>query len=370
MAKRTRRTDPHRPGVIVPSQYRYVLSYNCATSDGGWPVPSFGINCALDRRVELKDAETGKITYINGEHDDDGECCQCGLLGAGKKVISGPGKCAVCGAGFVYGDIWQHVPTGEYIHLGHDCATKYDMLADRSDWEAADAATRRRIQADITRAANDRRMVEFCETQPGLLDALNVEHEIVADIKRKLREYGSISTGQIALVRKIAHEVLHPEDAPPPEVKIQAPAGKVTFRGTVVSRKNQETNYGITTRITVKVTTPEGVWLAWGTAPAALLDATYNHGGLKGCEVEITATLQPGNEPHFAIMKRPRGKALTRNCDHSGEPCSGCQRDSQEWCPVQLAPWQIEELRVRHEEALRLQAQLREQGVLPRAAAS
>ncbi len=350
MAKRTKRTDPHRPGVIVPSQYRYVLSYNCATSDGGWPVPSFGINCALDRRVTIKDAETGKETIINGEHDADGECCQCGLLASGKTVVSGPGKCAVCGAAFVYGDIWQHVPTGEYIHLGHDCADKYNMLADRSEWELADARTRRAIEAQMTREANEKRLVEFCQGHEGLLDALNVEHALIADIKSKLRTYGSISDKQIKLVRKIAYEAMHPEEKPP-EVNIPAPTGKVTFRGTVVSRKTQETAYGNTTRITVKVTTPEGVWLAWGTVPAAITDATYQHGGVKGCAVELTATLQAGRDPHFAIMKRPRGKVIRKVCDDlpSGEMCSGCRHESEQWCPVQLAPWQIQELQARHE---------------------
>ena len=369
MAKRTARTDPHRPGVIMPSQYSYVLSYNCATSDGGWPIPSFGINCELDRRVILKDQETGKETIINGKHDADGECCQCGLLGAGKTVRSGPGKCTVCGASFVYGDIWKHEPTGEYIHLGHDCADKYQLLADRSEWEMADAKARRTAIAMATRASNEGRMLRFCEKHEGLLEVLSVEHEILADIKRKLREYGSLSDKQIAFARRLAHEVQHPE-AKVVEVNVPAPTGKVTFRGIVVSRKLQETNFGQTPRIAVKVTTPEGTWLAWGTEPAALSDATYLHGGTKGCEVELTATLQPGKDPHFAIMKRPRGKALVRNCDRSSEPCEGCSRESQTWCPVQKEPWQIEEDRIRHEHALALQQELRNKGVLPQAVAS
>ncbi len=320
MAKRAARTDPHRPGAIMPSQYSYVLSYNLSTSEDGWPIPSFGINCALDRRVTIKDQDTGKETITNGKHDADGECCQCGLLDSGKKVLNGPGKCTVCGAAFIYGDIWKHEPTGEYIHLGHDCAEKYQLLADRSEWEMADAKARRVAITMATRASNEGRMLRFCEKHDGLLVALQLEHPVVQDIKRKLREYGDLSPKQIALVFRLANSKDNPE---PEEVTVKAPTGKMKFRGVLVSKKNKETYYGIVTKIVVKVTTPDGVWLAWGTAPSGLYETTTLPQGVTtslnpviGDEVEISCTLEAGSGPeakeHFVFMKRPRGKVVRR----------------------------------------------------------
>ncbi len=313
-----KRTDPHRPGAIVPAHYRYVFSYNCATTDGGWPIPSCGINCELDRRVTNAD---GSVT--NGAHDADGECCQIGLLQSGKTVKTGPGKCSVCGAHFVYGDVWEHEPTGEYIHLGHDCAAKYSMLADRSAWELADARARHNAAVQGLRAAKALRVAEFLDAHPGLSQAFEVEHEIIGDIKAKLREYGSISPKQIALVMRLADETRNPRA---PEATVPAPIGKQSFRGTVVSTKAYDSDYGTQIKMTVKVTTPQGVWLAWGTAPAACLADSCNHGGLKGCEVEIKTTLKAGRDAHFAIMGRPRGKVLKLAC---GPDCYSCKRETQ-----------------------------------------
>ncbi len=135
---RNNRSDPHRPGAIVPADYEYVFSYNLATSEGGWPIPSLGINCELDRRYIRKN-DDGTETVVNGSHDADGLCCVVGMRGRGHKFFdgSGAGKCSVCGTCYIYGDVWRHVPTGEHIHLGHTCAAKYSMLADRSEWELA-----------------------------------------------------------------------------------------------------------------------------------------------------------------------------------------------------------------------------------------
>lgn len=96
---------------------------------------------------------------------------------------------------------------------------------------------------------------------------------------------------------------------------ILAPTGRQTFRG-VVSTKSQEGGYGVEYKMTVKVTTAEGTWLAWGTIPSALLESVpVGERGriytLRGLEVEITATLQRGKDEHFAIAKRPTGRVLS-----------------------------------------------------------
>jgi hypothetical protein len=138
-----KRTDPHRPGAIVPADYEHVLSYNGATSQDGWPVPSFGINCELDGRT-WRDAEGNVVPQssrkavrcVNGKHADDGRCCVMGLLHvADVRMVGNACRCTVCGTEFVYGEVWLHVPTGEHVHVGHICGRKYELLADRSAFE-------------------------------------------------------------------------------------------------------------------------------------------------------------------------------------------------------------------------------------------
>jgi len=79
--------------------------------------------------------------------------------------------------------------------------------------------------------------------------------------------------------------------------------------------------YGTTMKITVKVTEANGCWLAWGTMPESLYGTctwvdgkSINTSAQVGDEVEFTATLQPGNEPHFVFFKRPsKARIVQRN---------------------------------------------------------
>lgn len=294
----TKRTDPHRTGAIVPENYTYVASYALPTSDGGWPVPGWRINCEIERRREERDDAGKLVRVINGEHDADGLCCMVAMLHIARLRFSehgGTGKCSVCGAHFGTGDVWRHNPTGEHINIGHNCADKYEMLAERGDFDAA-MVSRDRARAAHRLAEENRKAVEsFCADHPGLADDLAVEHHIISDIAAKLRRFHSISDKQVALVRKIAAEARNP---PPAEKHVDAPEGRVVVRGKVVSTKVDEMYGGV--KMTVKVETPAGSWLAWGTAPSAILG-----NGLKGCEVEFTATLKRGRDPHFAILSRP-----------------------------------------------------------------
>nr|NIO76640.1 hypothetical protein [Armatimonadota bacterium] len=144
---------------------------------------------------------------------------------------------------------------------------------------------------------------------PGLAEALETDHHIVRDIAYRFRRFCELSPKQIALVMKLHNEAMNPE---PEEKHVPAPEGRKTFRGIVVSQKVHDNGYGSQVKITVKVETPEGSWLAWGTCPALILDSRplgiYD---LRGSEVEIRATLSRSDrDEHFAFMKRPQGNLL------------------------------------------------------------
>lgn len=338
------RTDPHRPGAIIPAEYEHVLWYAGATTEAGWPVPSQGINCELDRRVVDAD---GKILR-NGEHDADGRCCVVGLRKSGAKFAAtgGTGSCSVCSTWFVYGEIWKHTPTGEHINVGHVCAEKYGLLRDRSEIELLRerraAAKASHLQAEATKA----KKAVFFAANPGLEAALALKgdtkaHGILADLSSKLSRW-ELSPKQIALAFKLANEIKNP---PPAEKHVPAPEGRTVVEGLVISAKTYTSDFGDNFKATVKVETPEGSWLAWVTIPASVSDeyfaavnaqqARYEElyvaggvdalehpekytrealgilergdlcGWLRGKVVSFTATLTRGNEPHFAFGKRP-----------------------------------------------------------------
>ena len=93
------------------------------------------------------------------------------------------------------------------------------------------------------------------------------------------------------------------------EKHVPAPVGdNVTVRGAVVSLKERFTQYGATWKMTVKVQTPDGSWLVWGTVPRALANSHV------GDTVEFTAKLEAARDAapntHFVFAKRPRNAKL------------------------------------------------------------
>ena len=292
-----KRTDIHRPGAIIPAHYRYFCSYALGTVVDNWPVPPWNIDIVMKLQKEQTFVKTGGI-----------------------------GNCSICGAHFIYGDVWVHEPTGHHLHVGHDCAAKYEMLADRSEFELEHGRLKAAAARECHRAMRAKERKAFLEAHSGLEKALETDHRIVQDIKARFLEFCVLSDKQIALVQKIALEASKPPEEQ--EKTVTAPASsdkRVTFSGVVVSAKTMDSAYGESYKMTVKVTTPEGVWLAWGTVPANILDsAPYGTQGrlqnLRGATVEVTATLKPGRDAHFALMGRPSGRLVSLSPDAPDAP--------------------------------------------------
>lgn len=324
--RRSRRTDAHRPGAIVPTDYVILTSYALATECGGWPVPPIGVENVIAFQNEAR--------------------------AAGKRIFGSLGKCGVCGASYKYGDLWRHEPTGEIVHLGHDCADKYELVADRMDFERELDGARRKSAREHAREIKAERVAGFLAAREGLAVALETDHYISRDLKAKLAQYGELSDAQVKLAFKLEKDVADraKRDAERAlEIMVPAPQGKrITFQGTVVGAKVVKSQYGSTLKITVKVETESGSWLAWGTCPTSV------HGGagaegiwsdaetaawraagkdgnattgerLRGRRVEITATLKPGREPHFAVMDRPKGKLLDAASAVPAAEVYGCE---------------------------------------------
>lgn len=137
----------------------------------------------------------------------------------------------------------------------------------------------------------------FLAQNPGLAADLALNHPVLADMNARLRRFGSLSDPTVAYARKLANDVRNPERHVP------APEGRVTVTGTVVSVKWHESNYGGSYKMTVKVATDDGSWLAWGSVPSKLSGNPEKN--LKGAVVEFTASLTRGKDDYFALYKRP-----------------------------------------------------------------
>lgn len=297
----SKRTDPHRPGAIIPAHYKYVLSYSLPSSSGGYPMPGFRLNC----ESEFLNRETGE----RRNHDASGMCCVRVLMERHVKFSEHghTGKCSICGARFVGGDVWLHEETGEHIHLGHNCADKYEMLVDRSSYELEHDRFIRATAIVLIKEEKAAQRAAFLDKHPGLEAALQTDHYIIKDIKARFTNNCFISPKQIDLVMKLHNEATNPavrED----EKHVDAPIGKrIEFAGKIVSRKVVENDFGSSVKITIKVFTPDGVWLAYGTAPGVLQDAVYVSGReWRSVAVKVRATLEPSDkDKHFCFMKRP-----------------------------------------------------------------
>lgn len=283
------RTDCHRPGLFIPGNYTYLLSY--VIGRPAW--------CPWMPRLELDRAREIARPEVTFKHPTWGFQL---------------GKCSVCGALFNYGDLWRHEPTGDIITMGHDCADKYAFMADRSAFLLEVGRVKEARAVEIKKEREAAKRAKFLAENEGLEAAFACPHNIVQDIKARFEQWGSISERQVALVMKLASEASKPKPQYADDRHTPAPEGRVTFQGLVVASKVVDSMYGSQVKITVKVETRDGVWLAWGTCPAAVLDATCNEGGVRGKTVEITATLKQGRDAHFALMSRPAGRVLREAC--------------------------------------------------------
>lgn len=281
-------------------------------------------NCEVNHR-SVDPSNPGCI--VRGYHTSDHCCLHTYLARPGVKraeQATSTSSCTVCGAYFRDGDIWKHNVTGEHIFVGHTCADKYGMFAERKDWEIW-----HRMQTKLrSQAAKDKRFkvaaLRFLESHPELAVAFRAlpteppadrsarwRFNVLRDMEAKLNQYGSLSDKQVEFALKLAAEQAVPVAPKPEEVHVAAPVGRVTFTGTVVSTKVVDSDwsrYGVM-KMVVKVATPEGVWLCWCTVPSGLAYDERGH-ELKGQVIEVTATLKPGKEAHFAFGSRPSARLV------------------------------------------------------------
>jgi hypothetical protein len=296
-----KRSDVHRPSVLVPSDYEFV----------GF--------------------EFIKIGYLSGDIMGD-----CEFLRAERETIrrhmtktSGTysrhqhgGNCHICGASAIYTVLFYHALSNVYVRTGQDCAQKLEMSVD-GDWNAFRTA----MKAVQELHAGKRKAMDTLDRE-GLLAAwfiyisvygtkneitkswseLPEEETIVVDIVGKLVQYGSVSERTmkflVSLVDKISRRVeLLAERKAKHEAAEALPlvAGRTTIIGTVLSVKTKSTPYGDTLKMLVEHDTG---WKVYGSVPKGLNTK-------RGDRIEFDAVVTISKDDNkFGFFSRPTKASL------------------------------------------------------------
>jgi len=308
---KTKRLDIHRPSEFIPSDYEYHMSYNDTSRFDGEYIRKFGFDCQEDKRQILKfDYENNKVLeFKKGKHSGDGLCCISEMRKNPKVKWANDGgeplKCTVCSTYFVFGDIWKHTPTGEYIHIGHNCADKYNLLADRSEWELKFLKEKKKTAIEISKKLNEKNRKEFLKKHDGLDKVLSLDHPIVKDIHSFFKKKCYLTDKQIELVYKINSDVKTKKENPEPKPTIPAPIGRLEVQGKILGLKELNTDFGTTIKILVKLESEFDGAKVYITRPKTrkILGRCLD----KGDTLKFKATFTQSKEDEFfSFGKRPK----------------------------------------------------------------
>lgn len=277
------RTDIHRPSAIIPEDYTDV-GFLPHVDVGNWEFVA-----AERKRIN----EHMKRTGGHWEHPSAGSCAICGNVMAMSHVI------------------FHHTPTNAYLRVGMTCADKLDFSRGAEFNEF-----RTHLKAAIERKAGKAKakalLAEWGMDAAWTVYELPNEKrgsfavETIVDIISKLIQYGSISDPQKAFINKLLvqidnHEVVTAQRKAEIAAAASAPVTdeRIRIEGEIITIKEQETDFGLTTKLLIK--TPAG-WKAWGTCPSALNDDEL----AKGQHVGFMARFQRSNDdPKFGFFSRP-----------------------------------------------------------------
>lgn len=266
----TKRNDVHAPTNFNPADYEWVGPYY----QGGniWEILASRSPWMQEIRKKLNS------NPFNGNHQEKGTCDHCG-------------------ASFAYGEVYKHIPTGQYVCVGHICAAKAFGCSDRQEFAYRNL---KKQVAAIRISMKQKDEAEAFIAENNLSDYINAEHHIVTDIRNKLYRFGSLSEKQVALVKKIATEMV---DRAKREAEDKANAKPVVagngivIRGTVLAKKWQDSHYGETLKMLVK---DDRGFKVWGTVPSAVSIE-------RGDKVAFTANVEASKDDEtFGFFKRPR----------------------------------------------------------------
>lgn len=210
-------------------------------------------------------------------------------------------RCIHCGNGNVrYITVCRHAPSGRNVCFGTDCTERLNL-------PGADAFKAKFIRTQVnTYALHLEKLAKqaaLCEAYPGLADALQVKNNnFIADIRAKFEQYGELSDRQCEAVIAAAQREKEYQAKREAERANRGPVPtgeRITFSGVLVSRKDQESQFGLQHKCLIKLDNGSAIWM---TEPSAMWDANVT----KGDSVTIRATVEASkDDASFGFAKRP-----------------------------------------------------------------
>jgi hypothetical protein len=286
-----KRSDPHSPANMVREDYEYYSHVDLKSDDPGY-VPEFPHHIAEP---------------FKGHFWERGGCDHCGKRS------------------FRYGAVFVHNPTGEYIVVGHACATNafgyYAEWARNLATLMKEAKGRREKLATLERA-------NYLAKEHGLLEVFahadpngSREAQILVDLHNKLGRYG-LSEKQIEFAKSLAERIENPPACPvcgdtshdvrecPNKGEAPESDGRIEVEGVVVSWRD-EAGWGYDQTVIKGLIRLDNGAALWGTLSTAVIDGedgqvcmTWDE--LRGKRVRFTARVNRSDrDPSFGFFKRP-----------------------------------------------------------------
>jgi hypothetical protein len=267
--ERGHRVDTHRPSAINPGDYEYVK-----------------VDEARKARVD------------------------------GQTKLAGPaGTCHHCGKAIVWRVFFKHIPTGNLVTFGYQCADILKMTDNRIDHEMnllKRQAANERQQEEWNKTVEDRRADWETNHPDEAAFVRDYKGEFGQDFINRIRwgidKYGSPLDNQIESIKKFiagrqAFEDRKLEEAKQLEDAPLLADGRQTIEGIIVSEKYTETVYGRQHKMLVKMDDGNKVF---GTMPDSIEHAVYDteRETAVGMRIKFDAKVEP-KEDHFGFYSRP-----------------------------------------------------------------
>ena len=305
------RTDVHSPKNLTTENYVFVGGYDNSPEPGSY----IGKGEPVEFTMDDGSVQIG-TNFLNAEMR-----WMRNLVESSTTTRYATGhQCDHCGAAIRYVGVLRHTPTGDHLAVGETCLDGRFTLATPVFHRMRKAAELDRKAQRIITAWN-----AYKATHEADWDALAASsNTFIQDVLGKGRQYGDLSDKQFAAIvtahgRDLAFAARKAEAALTAAPAAEVPEGKgLVITGSVVSMKDVESMYGITTKMLVLVSTPAGDYKVWGTVPSSLLggEGIYDADNRwietapaaeVGSTVTFTANVERSTkDADFGFFSRPR----------------------------------------------------------------
>lgn len=216
----------------------------------------------------------------------------------------------------------EHIPTGKRLAFGEICANRCE-LPGRDAFKVKYLKTFAQKQDEMFEKML--KQLDFQTTNADVVEFLDgistdydsKDHPFLQDMKRALGQYGNLTENQLNATKKFMASAAKFEAAKAAKAAEMTdvpdlPEGRMDLVGEIVSTKWQNSDYGTTLKMLVRL--PDGNKV-YGTVPESMTTWSAETGTTypdKGTQVSFTATVtRSKDDRNFGFFKRPsNGKVV------------------------------------------------------------